>query len=192
MIVVKSDNLCFIEVSCIARRNEVPRFPNRLIWDINSFLSEKFYLYEYFPTKQCGENCICISNNIFAKKYLCFSELHFSYISLVGYDENEYRDEYEKHRNEVHSFDEFVEIYSMESVDDLDYIATENISDTIRKLEVTLKNRCLLRDRDISKALNQVSRVSIHLGDQNYMMIQSEDSVLLCALLDIIKTYERF
>lgn len=122
MIKIIRNQKDFLKISIDDLQNRFIRFPNQMIWDINTYLSER---YEYYFSKNvCDKYCVSLPSLSVKRKYLCFADLDPSYIKLVNFDEEEYQAEYEKHQSEVDSYEQFVEYYAMEEISELSYIAT--------------------------------------------------------------------
>lgn len=189
MIRIITDNVKYIEVS-MQDCGATQRFPNQMLWNINTYLSKCCNLYEYYLSKkENGDFCLQISRRNNSKKFLCFSRLAPSYVSLIDYDENEYEIEYKKHKNEFESYEQFFEHYSMEEIAELNYVAVDNMQDLITGLRKSFSKTYFVLQKNIAQKIDLNSDVSIHIGDHCYMKIVSKHPEIIAELLNIIKLY---
>lgn len=187
LIQINTDNMYYIEASTL-NQTTICRFPNRLIWEMNSYLSKRYKLYEYYGTRK-AHNDLDIRLPTIPSQYLCFSKLDKSYISTPDYTEEELEREYKKHRNEIANYDTFCELYSMEQIDELNYIATKNIKKLRDELRIFLSGRCFVPYKKILQKAVSLSDVSIRIGDHFYMHIKAKDPKIISEILHIIQSY---
>lgn len=169
------------------------RFPNKLIWDINSLLDSEYDLYEYYLSKyKDGDYCIKLPSILpIPQKYLCFRKLHETYIRLIDYDEQEYREEYLKHRDELDSidFDKFCDYYSMEWIAELNYIAVKDIQNILKKVKRDLRGNYINRNRYITNILKNIPIVYVCITDHDYLSIYTSDSIILTKIYNLLSKY---
>ena len=194
MIKIQSKQDDFIEcyIENLQDRNKCHRFPNELIWTINTYLSNHFELYEYYFSREKKDSySMPLSRCISFNKYLCFSDLDPSYIRLTDYDKREYEEEYQKHLDEVKTYEQFFEYYSMEEITKLDYIATVDLPKLMDKLMIKFDDIWFKNNRCISRIIDLYSDVAIHIGDHSYMTILSGHSDIINDVFGIIEPYTR-
>lgn len=190
-MVIASNKRNFIEVHMSELPNVASRFPNKMIWDINSYLTHRFQLYQYYYSKTpSNPYAISMSNIHFVDKYLCFVDLHPTYIQLTDFDIEEYTEEFEKHVQEFDNYQQFFECYSMEQIDEMSYVATADLSKLVEQVSLHVKGLLFKREHRITKLVDSYSDVSIHIGDHDYMTICSKHPDIVTDLLKIIKSYE--
>lgn len=189
LISIVTDNAQSIEIS-ITNYKSMQRFPNKMIWDINSYLAKHYKLYECYFSKTPSERYyIQLSRINSSKKYLCFSPLAPSYISLSDYDELEYKNEYEKYKQEVENYRQFFEYYSMEQIDELNYIAVDDIEELLNNLRQNIRKTYFVSCKDVFRQVGLYSDCLIHIDDHCYMSIKSEHRGIISYLLSLLKYY---
>ena len=187
MIIIKRKRIDFLEFSMDNSLKKCCRFPNKMIWDINTYLSQRYKLYEYYFSKNvCDGYYVSLSKFNVVNKFLCFSDLDPSYIRLVNYDEDEYKTEYEKHKSEVNNYEQFFEYYSMEEIEELSYIATSNLPKYVCELSKKVETSLLKPKKNISIIADNCSDVAIHIADHSYMTIQSKHNDIIEDLIKIV------
>lgn len=188
MIIVKTNQSNYIELRMDDSKNKYQRFPNQIIWSINTYLSNRFKLYEYYFSKKSNKQCCMSFSKVnLRKKYLCFSALDPMYISLVDFEIDEYKAVYENHLSEFDSFEQFFECYSMEEITEMSYIAIDTLEKFISKLSVQLSYVFYKRQCMLSRIIDSHADVAVHIGDHCYMTIQSKHPEIIADLLKIIK-----
>lgn len=172
--------------------HKVERLPNKLVWAINSFLASKYELYEYYVSNaKAGEYQVELPS-LFPrlKKYICLGKLHETYIQHNKSSEQEMHEEFKKHP-EVQSYDEFCELYLMETICEIKYIAVNDITETIRFIKTKVQQKKLFMN---SKIIDQVARsaaqVGVSIGDHDYMFIYSNEHRLIAEIKQIIQEFE--
>ena len=189
MLYIHSSNNS-IEISVCQNGKTPCRFPNQLIWDVNSYLSKYFSLYEYyFATETKESNEIKVPCTCFFKKSLCFRPLDISYISLTDFDSNACKSDYEKYGKEIEDYKTFVEYYTMQEIDDLEYIGVGDFSAYINRVVHSLDKKHLVFRKKAQTIACANADVAVHLGDLSYMTIQAEDSNIIADILTILKAY---
>lgn len=188
---IKTDNAHYIKLS-ISDDNPMRRFPNHLLWDINSYLSKQYKLYEYYRTRKTFDDLETQLLQVpMRNKSLYFSKLDKSYISMINHTEKEMKEEFEKHRDEVKSYEAFCELYSMEQIDELNYIATGDLQEMLRKLKTFVRSKCFVHYKKILQKIEMCSEVSIHIGDHCYMHIKANNPEIIKKILYIIRFHEK-
>lgn len=169
---------------------KLSRFPNKLIWDVNFYLSKDFHLYEYYITdKKFERSDYNISiGNIFGKN-IYFQPLDPSYVSLYDFDINEIKKEYEKYKKEINDFDAFFDCYTMQQMDDLNYICVTDLTNYIKSITDVFKNELVMSTKKINAVMCEKADVSVHIGDMCYMLLQTCEEKIIEDLLKILRNY---
>ena len=177
----------FIQIYMNNAGSRPRRFPNQMIWDINTYLSNHYTLYEYYFAKAAAEdNCIVLSKFKLFPGYICFCELHPSYIKHYDYNKDEYKSEYKKHADEFDDYEQFSECYSMEVITEMHYIAVDDLSTTMKEIALQLHS---ISKRHALKIVEAYSDVAIHIGDHCYMTIRSRHTEIIAEILRIVESY---
>lgn len=100
----------------------------------------------------------------------------------ADYKEEECWSEYEKHKNEIPDFNAFREIYLMESINELHYVAVDSIENTIK----VLKSR---HEKNVKSFICQLCPVYVYIGDHDWMEIHIRELNIQKSLLTIILKY---
>lgn len=179
-----------IKIYSYQNGKKLSRFPNKLIWDVNFYLSKNFLLYEYYITdKNFERNDYNISiGNIF-RKNIYFQPLDPSYISLGDFDINEIKKEHEKYEKEINDFDTFFDYYTMQQMDDLNYICVTDLTNYIKSVSDVFKNKLVMSTKKINTVMCEKADISVHVGDMCYMLIQTGEEKIIEDLLKILRTY---
>lgn len=191
MILLQENKPQLIVITTKSQGEIVERLPNQMIWDINNFLMKIANLYEFYFSKHRESNeTIKISKTLLgSNKYLCFEKLNQIYVKAVDYDEQECQDEYIKHADEIPDFNMFREIYLMETINELNYVAVENIETLLSGFKDKLNNSTLNSERHIKSFLCEITPISVFIGDHDWMEIHVRDSSIQEALVRIISKY---
>lgn len=191
MILLQENKPQLIVITTKSQGEIVERLPNQMIWDINNFLMKNANLYEFYFSKHRESNeRIKISKPLFGRnKYLCFEKLNQIYVKVVDYDEQECRDEYIKHADEVADFNIFREIYLMETINELNYIAVENIETFLSGFKDKLNDSTLNSEKHIKSLLCEMTLISVFIGDHDWIEIHVRDSNIQETLVRIVSKY---
>lgn len=157
------------------------RLPNRLIWDINTFLSTEFTLQEWrIEKKPSGTNDIPIGN-----RFLCFYALGDFMFHGEDVSPEEVQAAYSAQKEHISSYDEFAEIWEMEMIDDITYLAIENVPSFERELSSALQQMHICRKSKIQQALSKTTAAQIHIADHSFLEIHSSNDALLSKIITI-------
>lgn len=190
MILLNENKPHLITLSTTSKNKTIERFPNQLIWDINTFLLESLHLYEfYFSSKKETESAIKISKSIFGRnEFLCFESLKPMYKRKDSFNEEELWSEYVKHKNEVSDFNVFTEIYLMETINELNYVAVDSFEHFFENIsEERQKN--LSNEKRLKSLMCQLCPVCVFIGDHDWMEIHIRELSIQKSLIAIISKY---
>lgn len=168
-------------------RDTIERLKNAVIWEINTYLNNKYTLLDYAISKQKNNrfifaDSIVVSSLLGKSLYLYY--LDDTLITPVIIDDNEVL---EQHRliDPMLNYDFFKESYAVETID-IEYFAVKNISDfktTFIKMHKT-KSR-----KEIVKNLKKITEVYIAIHDSTGMEISFNNTETFIDILDIVKKH---
>ncbi len=190
MIILNENKPHIITLSTKVKNKAIERFPNQLIWDINSFLLGSFQLYEFYLSSQKETKvAIKISKSGCRKnEFLCFEHLNQMYRKAPDYSEKECQAEYEKYRSEVADYNVFREMYLMETISELDYFAIDNFDDFFEIINgEDIRN--LNNSKKIKSMLRHLCPVCVFIGDHDWMEIHIRELDIQKSLISIISKY---
>lgn len=184
MVILNVNKPHLITLSTLSENKKIERFPNQLIWDINSFLMQQFDLYElYFSQRKESELSFKISKFFsFRNKYLCFDKLNEMYKGTIDYNEEELYSEYLKHKDEFTDFNAFKEIYLMETINELNYVAVDDFKSFYETVDK-------LREKNLKSSIYNSFPVCIFIGDHDWMEIHIRDLKIQKSLNSIISKH---
>ena len=167
------------------------RFPNQMIWDMNTFLAKRFNLYQFYLSRRKEtEIAIEISNSFFSNnKFLCFERLEQMYVEPDTYDETECKREHLKYKNDIPDFDTFREIYLMGTSTELNYIAIDNIEHVLRSLSKKSDTKIIKSTKSAAYKLSALCPVCVCIGDHEWMEIHISELNIRKSLVDIVSRY---
>ena len=187
MIISVSDQ----SIEIIEDTGSMKRFPNQLIWDINSLLSQKYQLFEW-SLFQRKPDAICIKlKNRIAYKFIGFFQLDSMFIEKSELSRKNGDIEYWKHKNEIPQYEDFIEAFSMEYIDSMDYIGVCEMRTFLDSLKKQLNSMRFTSYRKLSKALSELADCSIHIEHHSYIKVVSKHAEELDEVLEITRKYFR-